>query len=218
MIRRIGVVLTLLFSSLLITIGLPSLAQTTPSTPSPRATQSQISEVDKQYMVDANRNAIAAIALGQLALQKASQNEVKQFAQAEIDEQVLVRQNLTRLAPTLGVNLPSAPTPKDQEVAARMTQLTGESFDQAFMNEVGINAHLENAAIYQREVGLGQNQNLIALATNGLAIIDQHYNIASNLTGYEIAQVPPRIGVASPDPGRSIAPGGMSTPNQPAPR
>lgn len=224
MIRRIGVLLALLFVSLSIAVGLPSLAQTSPSAPrspqaapSPRSpqaaprTQGQISEVDRQFMLDANRNAMAAIALGRLALEKSTGSEVKQFAQAEIDEQVQVMQNLTRLAPTLGVNLPSAPTPKDQEVLTQMGQLSGQRFDEAFMNEVGINAHLENAAIYQREASLGQNQNLVALATNGLSLIDQHYTIASRITGYEIAQVPPRIGISTPDGTQSND--GLSTPN-----
>ncbi|QYO62827.1 DUF4142 domain-containing protein [Leptolyngbya sp. 7M] len=101
--------------------------------------------------------------------------------------------NLVRLAPSLGVNLPSEPTPRDQEVMQRLMSLSGEQFDVAFMNETGINAHLENAAIYQREAGLGQNQDLVRLASQGLSIITQHYNTASALTGYEVAQVPPRI-------------------------
>lgn len=223
MIKKVGIVIASVLVGLFITVGLPSFAQMRPAAPSssqtrpaaPGSRQSQLSEVDKQYMLDANRNAVAAIALGQLALEQATSNEVKQFAQAEIDEQVQVKNQLTRLAPTLGVSLPTAPTPKDQEVQARMTQLSGATFDRAFMNEVGINAHLENAAIYQREAGLGQNQNLVALATQGLALITQHYNTASALTGYEVAQVPPRIeqGAATSNPvaprsgQRPVAPG-----------
>jgi putative membrane protein len=201
MIKKLGMITAAVFLGLFITVGFPSLAQMNPTTPNPSQNQpnqnqiseSQINEVDRQFMLEANQNAIAAIALGELALEQASTNEVRQFAQAEINEQVQVRNQLTRLAPTLGSNLPTAPTPRDQEVQARMTRLTGTEFDRAFMNEVGINAHLENAAIYQREVGLGQNRDLIALATQSLPIITQHYNIASALTGYEVAQVPTRV-------------------------
>lgn len=203
MFKRVGIIVAAMFMGLFLAVGLPVIAQTNPSTPAPSANRA-LSLVDQQFMIDANRNALAGIALGQLALNQSSNNEVKQFAQAEVDEQVGVRNNLVRLAPSLGVNLPSEPTPRDQEVLQRMTALSGEQFDLAFMNEAGINAHLENAAIYQREAGLGQNQDLIRLASQGLAIITQHYDIASALTGYEVAQIPPRID--------SVPQSGMSTP------
>ncbi|WNZ27351.1 DUF4142 domain-containing protein [Leptolyngbya sp. NK1-12] len=196
MLKRVGTVLIAMFMGLVITIGLPSLAQTNrPTSPTAPSipNRNQLSQVDNQFMIDANRNALAGIALGQLALTQSANNEVKRFAQAEVDEQVGVRNNLVRLAPSLGVNLPSEPTPRDQEVMQRLMSLSGEQFDVAFMNETGINAHLENAAIYQREAGLGQNQDLVRLASQGLTIITQHYNTASTLTGYEVAQVPPRI-------------------------
>lgn len=168
--------------------------------------QAQLTEVDKQYMMDANRNAVAALALGQLALNKAENDQVKQFVQAEVDEQTQVRSQLSRLAPTIGVNLPSTPTPKDQEVQTRMARLSGSQFDRAIMDELGINAHLENAAIYQREAALGQNRDLVGIATRGLALITQHYNTASALTGYQVAQVPARI-----DAGAALNPNSSST-------
>lgn len=168
-------------------------------------------------MLMANQNAVVAIALGQLALEKATQTEVKQFAQAEIDEQVQVRESLTPLASRLGVNLPAQPTPRDQEVQARMTQVSGQQFDVAFMNEVGINAHLKNAALYQGEAALGQNAQLVDLATRGLPLIDQHFNLASDLTGYRVAQIPPRIDGRRTS-GTALPGSGMpNTPSMPRP-
>jgi putative membrane protein len=197
MLKQIGVVIASMLLGLFVTVGIPSLAQTNSATPgasmSRPASQQQFSEVDKQYMTDANRNALAAIALGQLALKQASSPQVKEFAQAEMDEQIQVRKNLMQLQSSMGMSLPSTPTAKDQEVQTRMSRLTGAAFDKAFMNEVGINAHLENAAIYQREAALGRNQQLVTVATNGLSIITSHYNTASALTGYQVARVPERV-------------------------
>jgi putative membrane protein len=188
------------------------------------AARNQLSEVDRQYVMDANRNALAAIALGQLALKQATNPQVKQFAQAEIDEQVQVRDNLMRLQSSIGMNLPSTPTAKDQEVQTRMSRLTGATFDQAFMNEVGINAHLENAALYQREAALGRSPDLVEVATTGLGIITRHFNTASALTGYQVAQVPPRVDApvsGSTFPSNGTTPGtapGLPAPNSNVPR
>lgn len=223
MIRRFGIVITLMLTTLLVAVGVPSLAQQspaqTPQTPAPTRTQAQtqLSQVDREYMLMANQNALAAIALGQLALEKATQAEVKEFAQAEIDEQVQVREALSQLAPRLGVNLPAQPTPRDQEVLARMTQLSGEQFDVAFMNEVGVNAHLKNAALYQGEAALGQNPQLVDLAARSIPLIDQHFSIASDLTGYQVAQVPPRIDGRQTSGTALPGNGNMRTPSVPRP-
>ncbi|BDA75407.1 hypothetical protein CAL7716_095730 [Calothrix sp. PCC 7716] len=122
-----------------------------------------------------------------MALQRSTNAAVKQFAQAEINEQQDVRNNLSRIAPKLGVTVPTTPNARNQAISARMSQLRGENFDKAFLQEAGINAHLENASVYQREAAFGQNQDLIAVANKGLPIISNHFNTASSLTNYRVA-------------------------------
>ena len=76
---------------------------------------------------------------------------------------------------------------------AQLSQLSGDRFTQAYLDEGGVNAHLENAALFQREAAFGQNPDLIALANKGLPIIRQHFTTASNLTNYRFAQVTRRF-------------------------
>ncbi len=154
---------------------------------------SQLGPIDQQFMLEAAQAGNGNIMISQLALQKATSDAVKQFAQAEIDEQNLVKQELTRIAPTVGVTLPTEPAPKYQAAMAQLSQLSGAQFDQAFLSEGGINAHLESAALYQREAAFGQNPDLVALADRGLPIINQHFTAASGLTNYQFARVPQRF-------------------------
>ncbi|BAZ17566.1 hypothetical protein NIES4071_94460 [Calothrix sp. NIES-4071] len=192
MIRKIltsvGLLAFGLLTSLLIGTALPGdnfvNAQTNRTAP---ARNNQLNAIDRQYVLDAGQASLAGISLGKMALQRSTNASVKQFAQAEINEQVDVRNNLTRIAPKLGVAVPSTPNAKNQALSARMSQLKGENFDKAFLQEAGINAHLENAAIYQREAAFGQNQDLIAVANKGLPIISNHFNTASSLTNYRVA-------------------------------
>ncbi|RUT07961.1 hypothetical protein DSM106972_022210 [Dulcicalothrix desertica PCC 7102] len=192
MIRRIltsvGLVAVGLLVSLLIGTALPGNnfvnAQTNRTAP---ARNNQLNAIDRQYVQDAGQASLAGISLGRLALQRSNNTAVKQFAQAEINEQVDVRNNLNRIAPKLGVTVPITPNAKNQALSARMSQLRGENFDKAFFQEAGINAHLENTAIYQREATFGQNQDLIGVANKGLPIISNHFNTASRLTNYRVA-------------------------------
>ncbi|MDX2241987.1 MAG: DUF4142 domain-containing protein [Leptolyngbyaceae cyanobacterium bins.302] len=202
MFKRVAVTLALVALGLCITLGSGVVAQTSrpePTTPTTPTNSRQINETDRAYMATAAEAGIANIQMGQLALQRATSPQVKQFAQAEIDEQQTVSSELKRISPQVGVTLPTSPGPKYQAALRRLSQLSGQQFDLAYMSEGGVNAHLENAATFQREAAFGQNPDLLRVANNGLPIINQHFATASSLTNYRFAQVPQRFnGTSTP--------------------
>lgn len=194
MMRRILVTIAAIAVGLSIAFGYSAVnaqSNRVPSTPTPTPTQSssQLSEIDRAFVMDAGQAAIGNIMLSQLAIKQANSSEVKQFAQAEIDEQNMVRNNLMTIAPTLGITPPNTPAPRHRAAMTQLSQLSGDRLDEAYMDEGGINAHLENAAVYQREAAFGQNPDLVKVAEQGLPIIDKHFQTASALTDYEFAQV-----------------------------
>jgi len=196
MFRRVAVTLALVFFGLFVALGSSVVAQTNPSVVVPTTTSQtsgQINEIDRAFMTTAAEAGIANIQLGQLALQRATSPQVKQFAQAEINEQQGVAAQLGQIAPRAGVTLPTTPGSKYQAAYRNLSRLSGQQFDQAYMSEGGVNAHLENAATFQREAAFGQNPDLIRVANNGLPVINQHFTTASSLTNYRFAQVPQRF-------------------------
>jgi putative membrane protein len=92
----------------------------------------------------------------------------------------------------LGVRLPTSVPTKYQVAASSLSQLSGQAFDSAFLDEGGVNSHLEAASVFQREAAFGNNPDLLAVANRGLNIIGQHFALASQLTDYRFAQVPRR--------------------------
>ena len=84
--------------------------------------------IDQAFFLDAARGGMGNIMLSQLALQKATSPEAKRFAQAELDEQNQVKADLTRIAPQLGLALPSDPMPK-QRAAHGATQPSCRAID-----------------------------------------------------------------------------------------
>lgn len=207
MFKKIKVAIVLVAVGLFVSLGYSAVAQTVAQRSQPTSAPSnQINAVDRQYMINAAEAGIANIMLGELALQRATNPQVKQFAQAEIDEQQQVKSELTRLAPRVGVTLPTAPGSKYQAIMARLKQLSGEQFDRAYMDEGGVNAHLENAATFQREAQFGQNPDLLALVNKGLPIIERHFKTASTLTDYKFAQVAQRYNGNPGTPQSNTAP------------
>jgi putative membrane protein len=70
----------------------------------------------------------------------------------------------------------------------RLMQLSGAEFDRAYMNEAGVNSHLEAAAVYQRQVALGVDPDLKAFASRTLPRVQGHLAMASQMVGYRFAQ------------------------------
>lgn len=162
----------------------------------PTVPGAQANAVDIAFVDAAGQAGLANIMLGELALRKSNNQSVRQFAQAEIQEQQNVKQQLTRIAPQIRATLPTAPGPKYQAIMARMQQLSGTEFDNAYLDEGGVNAHLENASVFQREAAFGRNPELLAVVNQGLPIINRHFTTASQLTNYRFAQVSRRYNEA----------------------
>ncbi len=159
-----------------------------PNRSAPQSSSSQLSALDSQFVIDAAQGGMAEVQLSQLALQRSTNPEVKQFAQQMIQEHTRANEQLMRLAAQKGITPPSTVGPKYQAAMARLMQLSGASFDQAYMREAGVNSHMESVAIYQRQADLGQDPDLKAFAAGILPRVQGHLQMAATMTGYRFAQ------------------------------
>jgi putative membrane protein len=132
--------------------------------------------------MDAAHGGIAEVQLGQLALRKSTNAEVKQFAQQMINEHTQANKELMSLAAQKGVTPPTTPGPKYEAAMMQLQQLSGENFDKAYMMEGGLNGHMESQAVYQRQVLLGQDPDLRAFAARILPRVQGHLQMAATMT------------------------------------
>lgn len=200
MMKRTTATAALVAVGLFTSLGFSAVAQTTrpvtpstrPATPSNRqatpSRNSQLTALDRQFIMDAAHGGMAEVQLGQLALEKSTDPNVKQFAQQMIQEHTRANQELMQLAAQKGVTPPTTPGPKYEAAMMRLQQLSGKSFDQAYMMEGGLNGHLESAAVYQRQVGLGQDPDLKAFANKILPRVQGHLEMAASMTGAKVAE------------------------------
>jgi putative membrane protein len=75
-----------------------------------------------------------AIALGQLAAQRAKNNQVKEFGSKMVEDHKKVRREAEQLAAKHQVSLPTKLTPEDKQKVDELSQLSGHEFDRAYMN------------------------------------------------------------------------------------
>lgn len=151
-----------------------------------RDTNQRISSIDQQFMMDAARGGMAEVRMGELALQKSTNSQVRDFAQRMIQEHRNANQELMRIAAQKGVSLPTD-LGKYQAAFNQLQQLSGAEFDRAYLNEAGVNAHQESAALYQRQSQLGQDADLRAFASSILPAVQGHLQMAAMMSNYRLA-------------------------------
>jgi putative membrane protein len=88
---------------------------------------------DTRFMKAAAEGGLAEVALGQLAVEKASSSDVKKFGQRMVDDHSKANDQLKQLASQKKVDLPQGLSAKDKATKASLEKLSGEQFDQAYM-------------------------------------------------------------------------------------
>jgi putative membrane protein len=96
---------------------------------SPAQASSKLSRVDQQFIKKAAEGGLAEVELGQLALQKASGREVKNFGRRMVDDHGKANDELKRIAASKGLVLPQKPAAKNKATKDRLGKLSGQQFE-----------------------------------------------------------------------------------------
>ncbi len=138
-----------------------------------------ISNNDKQFLAAAAQNDMAEANMCKIAQQRASRQDVKDFAQRLEQEHTGDYQHLSTLAGKFQMNIPSALDSTHQAVSNRLNSLSGPDFDQQFLQEQ-IRAHNDAISRYQQAANSG-NQQVKNYANRMLPVLQQHLQMAQNL-------------------------------------
>ena len=92
---------------------------------------------DRVFLKDALEGGMAEVQLGQLALQKSNNADVKQFAQKMVDDHTKMGDQLKPIAQQIGVKIPDGPSKKDKTTIAKLQELNGDDFRQGIHERHG---------------------------------------------------------------------------------
>ncbi|HEY9708900.1 MAG TPA: DUF4142 domain-containing protein [Oculatellaceae cyanobacterium] len=155
--------------------------QTNP-TPGTRPNDSRESATDRDFMIQAAQMNRAEIELSQVALRKAASPEVKQYARQIIADHRQAGVRLSELAREKGITLPTQPDAEHQALKARLQEMSGRAFDQAYMTAM-VADHEEAVRQFQNQATQGRDPDLKAFAANILPRIQEHWTMARSMTG-----------------------------------
>ncbi len=111
------------------------------------------------------------LALGQLARERGTSDQVKQMARTMVERQSALSARLADLARERAIATSSGPAAEDQGVHDRLGRLSGRPFDEAFEQAVA-DAHARELALHRDELQHGGDAGLRSYAESRVKALE----------------------------------------------
>ena len=142
-----------------------------------RGTSGSLSAADRAFAREAAQGGLAEVDLGNLTKEKASNGDVKQFGDKMVTDHSKANDELKSLAEQKSITLPSSVAAKDKATEARLSKLSGDSFDKAYMRDM-VADHEHDVAAFRKEAKSGKDADLKAFASKTLPTLEDHLKLA----------------------------------------
>ncbi len=136
--------------------------------------------MDKMFVRKALEGGMAEVQLGQLALQKSSNDDVKQFAQKMVDDHTKLGDDLKPIAQQMNVKEPNGPSGKDKATMTKLQALNGDAFDKAYIKDM-VKDHEKDQKDFKEEASRTTNPQLKDAASHGEQVITEHLQMIQQI-------------------------------------
>jgi Predicted outer membrane protein len=140
---------------------------------------STLSSGDRKFMEKAAEGGMAEVKLGQLASQKASADQVKQFGQRMVDDHGKANDQLKQLASTKNVTLPTDLDKSTQREYDKLSKLSGADFDREYMKHM-VSDHKKDISEFKSESNKAKDADLKQFASSTLPTLQEHLTLAQS--------------------------------------
>lgn len=135
---------------------------------------------DATFMMTAASSNLLEIELGEMALEKATDPKVKEYAQMMIDHHTEAKQEMESIASEMGVELPTTMMPMHQTMVDKLASKTGAGFDEDYMDTME-RAHKMDIAMFEAKTRNAKNEQVKALAAKTLPKLESHEKMANEI-------------------------------------
>src|SRR6476620_11378444 len=117
------------------------------------------------------------VELGRLAAEKGSSAEVKRFAQRMVDDHGKANQQLSTLAQQKNVQVATELTGKAKAEHDRLSKLSGEQFDRAYM-QLMVQDHRKDVGEFRKRSTKAKDADVKSFASQTLPTLEDHLKMA----------------------------------------
>ncbi|HVS94625.1 MAG TPA: DUF4142 domain-containing protein [Mucilaginibacter sp.] len=135
----------------------------------------KVNKDDAKFAVEAANGGLAEVELGQLAQQKAADQQVKNFGAMMVTDHAKANDQMKAIAKNKGISLPATPGNEEQKVKTELSSKSGKKFDKAYV-QLMIEDHKEDIQKFKDAIKNVKDPDLKAFATNTLPVLQKHLN------------------------------------------
>jgi putative membrane protein len=141
------------------------------------AIAAQNTHSDAMFAREAATANMTEIELGRLAVQKSSNDKLKEFGQRMINDHTKANDNLKSIATKDSINLPADLDAKHRALVNRFSNMSGTEFDRMYASTM-VSDHESAVALFGKEADHGSNPDLKAFASDTLPTLREHLRLA----------------------------------------
>ncbi|MEJ8803196.1 DUF4142 domain-containing protein [Pontibacter sp. H249] len=135
---------------------------------------------DATFLMTAASSNMMEIELGKMVAQKATNPEVKQFAQMMVDHHTKATQELKSVASQMGVTLPTTMMPMHQSMIDKVSDKSGAELEEKYMDTMET-AHKMDIAMFEAKSQNANETNVKSFASKTLPTLKQHKEKADSI-------------------------------------
>lgn len=137
---------------------------------------------DKSFMNDAAEGGLAEVQIGELASNKASDQDVKNFGARMVKDHSKVNSELQALADKNGITLPTDLNSDHRSLFNNLSNLSGIDFDKKYMSEM-VKDHVKDVKDFRNALGTVKDSDLRKFIKRTLPVLEQHLQLAQQIAG-----------------------------------
>jgi putative membrane protein len=162
-------------------------------------------EAEKEFMHNTARAGMAEIKASELALKKATDPDVKRYAQRMLEDHRQAHTLLVNLAKDRNMKLPEGPSGRQNTKLKRLQAAKGIEFDRRYIDDFGADTHDETIGEARRVLAQGRHAPTKQLASDLLPKLEQHLTMARELQS-KLESHAGRNQVSGGQPGSNLPP------------
>jgi putative membrane protein len=141
------------------------------------ANRGQLSAKDYKFASEALEGGTMEVTLGQLAMQKGSDQAIRAFGQRMVTDHQKANQELAQLLTQKGATLPEAMTKKSDKMTEKFQGETGSDFDKSYIKHM-VKDHKKDVEEFQKAAEKADDGDLKNWAAKTLPTLQEHLSVA----------------------------------------
>lgn len=135
---------------------------------------------DAEFATKAAVGGMAEVELGKLALTKATNAQLKEFAKMMVSDHGKANEELMLIAKKKNITLPAAVDEDHQKKMNELDKKSGKDFDKAY-TEAMVDGHKKTLKLMQDEAKDGKDADIKAFASNTTPIVQTHLDMINKI-------------------------------------